>query len=95
MAGNVGFTLWDISIHAPREGCDLESTSSDSFARSTISIHAPREGCDYPYPSWPSYKAGISIHAPREGCDVSYLLGNGVTFQFQSTHPARGATMEM
>ena len=34
----------------------------------------------------------ISIHAPREGCDVILLLGDNVHIQFQSTHPARGAT---
>ena len=33
-----------ISIHAPREGCDLPSQLQNSIL--TISIHAPREGCD-------------------------------------------------
>ena len=35
-----------VSIHAPREGCDLSITSSISLPR-YVSIHAPREGCDY------------------------------------------------
>ena len=35
----------DVSIHAPREGCDLSITSSISQPR-YVSIHAPREGCD-------------------------------------------------
>ena len=34
-----------ISIHAPREGCDLRE-QLDNLARDEISIHAPREGCD-------------------------------------------------
>ena len=35
---------------------------------------------------------GISIHAPREGCDeVSYSAAPAAP-EFQSTHPARGAT---
>ena len=57
----------DISIHAPREGCD------------TLRDHArrPRE---------------ISIHAPREGCDRKWVLTCGVSAEFQSTHPVRGAT---
>ena len=33
-----------ISIHAPREGCDYYK-KSEGF-RHIISIHAPREGCD-------------------------------------------------
>ena len=36
--------LLRISIHAPREGCDIWLVHS--LAISTISIHAPREGCD-------------------------------------------------
>ena len=34
-----------ISIHAPREGCDLDGICAVDV-RSLISIHAPREGCD-------------------------------------------------
>ena len=56
-----------ISIHAPREGCDLdlalERTGVD------ISIHAPREGCDRGGGFFYLTKEPISIHAPREGCD--------------------------
>ena len=61
-----------ISIHAPREGGDLDflGTVLDFI----ISIHAPREGGDptiyYAY----AVVAGISIHAPREGGDVSRLF---------------------
>ena len=34
-----------VSIHAPREGCDLLATYIDSL-KGFVSIHAPREGCD-------------------------------------------------
>ena len=35
----------EISIHAPREGCD-NGTLGRILTTSEISIHAPREGCD-------------------------------------------------
>ena len=34
----------DVSIHAPREGCD--SLPAKFLRLVTVSIHAPREGCD-------------------------------------------------
>ena len=34
----------EVSIHAPREGCDSSTDTLCSLAR--VSIHAPREGCD-------------------------------------------------
>ena len=33
-----------ISIHAPREGCDISAINAG--CSKSISIHAPREGCD-------------------------------------------------
>ena len=38
--------LIEISIHAPREGCD--EPRALIFSVTAISIHAPREGCDSP-----------------------------------------------
>ena len=35
----------------------------------------------------------ISIHAPREGCDLASMFTQGRIKIFQSTHPARGATL--
>ena len=56
-----------ISIHAPREGCDM---ARSGLRRLTwISIHAPREGCDACPVTWSAAQRRISIHAPREGCD--------------------------
>ena len=58
----------------------------------SISIHAPREGGDHSSRR-EHIRRGISIHAPREGGDA----GSGTTImaaeQFQSTPPARGATL--
>ena len=61
--------------------------------QNTISIHAPREGCDQDiHPLLRDMY--ISIHAPREGCDEVQPWMFGHPVQFQSTHPARGATVE-
>ena len=56
-----------ISIHAPREGCDLDGNGEP--VRRVISIHAPREGCDFADGTSTNNDTQISIHAPREGCD--------------------------
>ena len=37
--------------------------------------------------------ATISIHAPREGCDRAFAPLDEFMDIFQSTHPARGATL--
>ena len=55
-----------VSIHAPREGCDI--CKGLRFRLALVSIHAPREGCDSIPPEGKPPK-GVSIHAPREGCD--------------------------
>ena len=57
-----------------------------------ISIHAPREGCDDAMMQRKAAEETISIHAPREGCDIFNTDFRAVRVQFQSTHPARGAT---
>ena len=79
-----------ISIHAPREGCDAPAPGLGQRGHH-ISIHAPREGCDdgAAHLGLPQI---ISIHAPREGCDTAASLAPMPTLEFQSTHPARGAT---
>ena len=57
-----------------------------------ISIHAPREGCDACPVTWSAAQRRISIHAPREGCDWVKARRAAYFTEFQSTHPARGAT---
>ena len=58
-----------------------------------ISIHAPREGGDSCRPSFFNILAQISIHAPREGGDGKSGHGKTAGPKFQSTPPARGATL--
>ena len=82
---------YDISIHAPHEGCD-EPIYIRQYTWSTISIHAPQEGCDV-IPQAVVGDTYISIHAPHEGCDTAGVYGGrGRYSKFQSTHPMRGAT---
>ena len=57
-----------------------------------ISIHAPREGGDV-FCRNISFLVGISIHAPREGGDGRSPLALLPARSFQSTPPARGATL--
>ena len=85
------YDLDKISIHAPREGCDVFVPDAEGF--SAISIHAPREGCDSAAPPIPLVIIPISIHAPREGCDDCGEHRYVIRERFQSTHPVRGATM--
>ena len=56
-----------ISIHAPREGSDLDGRCRPVGL--LISIHAPREGSDGINVDADVVVVVISIHAPREGSD--------------------------
>ena len=58
-----------------------------------ISIHAPREGRDSA-PADARCRTPISIHAPREGRDEAAHAMRLIGILFQSTRPARGATMD-
>ena len=58
-----------------------------------ISIHASREGSDKNGDTV-MYIDGISIHASREGSDSAYRTADTIISLFQSTLPAREATME-
>ena len=82
---------FNISIHAPRAGCDLEILR-DNTSGLDISIHAPRAGCDRRRLRHKSGRGFISIHAPRAGCDKLLLCSPIAARIFQSTHPVRGAT---
>ena len=86
-----GCTQGGISIHAPREGCDRERARSvgggGDFNPRTPRGVRPQDGAQrFPV-------IIISIHAPREGCDSSPVSPCHATPRFQSTHPARGATV--
>ena len=59
---------------------------------SVISIHAPRTGSDKAN-GHSQFKQSISIHAPRTGSDVVGHAQKVFALAFQSTLPARGATV--
>ena len=80
-----------ISIHAPRERCDLPDYYQQ-MKTGTISIHAPRERCDGGKVRVMEQKT-ISIHAPRERCDGRTLVSAFLSFKFQSTHRVSDATI--
>ena len=65
------------------------------LVKSVISIHAPREGGDLVNLGLFIVQPVISIHAPREGGDGAAPVQILFNVQFQSTPPARGATLEL
>ena len=78
----------NISIHAPREGCDGTRRRAGTSC-STISIHAPREGCDLllltsgpPAPHFnPRTPRGVrrgGMSAPMRGGDFNPRTPRGV-----------------
>ena len=89
-----------LSAVTPQEGT-LQSTppargattnNRYAYGNTSISIHAPREGGDHTEPDTAHIRF-ISIHAPREGGDVAWSEKVKDRETFQSTPPARGATM--
>ena len=61
-----------ISIHAPREGCDVEKQTPEAGQKEFQSTH-PVRGATADEEAAKKAEE-ISIHAPREGCD----RGNGL-----------------
>ena len=83
-----------ISIHAPRTGSDPRQ-SFLILAYFLISIHAPRTGsdCIYRLPSIvQAHFNPRSPHGERPGLVQGIATGD---FSFQSTLPARGATLHI
>ena len=80
----------DVSIHAPREGCDVGGRYMDIVTRKFQFTHPGRGATDMYADLLDSLT--VSIHAPREGCDSSGSTSGGITSVFQFTHPGRGAT---
>ena len=70
------------------------ATWADPAGRGSVlvSIHAPRAGRD-PRPRRSAALAAVSIHAPRAGRDLPERLKLFAWGEFQSTRPARGATL--
>ena len=80
-----------ISIHAPRTGSDSQAGDGARLLR-RISIHAPRTGSDTPSAAGSSgleYFNPRSPHGERPGPHST----NKNAISFQSTLPARGATV--
>ncbi len=61
--------------------------------KAMISIHAPREGSDRCLRIHTKKHQAISIYAPREGSDGEHTKKTTDGIKFQSTLPARGATL--
>ena len=85
-----GFPAPLISIHAPRTGSDNAEDNAD--APSAISIHAPRTGSDSPLRAPVSPAGNFNPRSPH-GERLYRLLSNRRKRLFQSTLPARGATL--
>ena len=79
-----------ISIHAPREGCDVEKQTPEAGQKEFQSTH-PVRGATADEEAAKKAEE-ISIHAPREGCDMATPGFTDNMKAFQSTHPVRGAT---
>ena len=81
----------EISIHAPREGCDMLINFVRIFRR--ISIHAPREGCDCAQSGYRHSPTRFQSTHPARGATRCNRKNDVKDAEFQSTHPARGATI--
>ena len=60
-----------VSIHAPREGCDLQAPRHSALFTRFQFTH-PVRGATEATPCTIKV-VEVSIHAPREGCDLSGL----------------------
>ena len=81
----------NVSIHAPRAGCDIGTSRRP---RSTlVSIHAPRAGCDQKQHIVVQPYYGFNSRTP---CGVRQQdeVNQPYQKQFQFTHPVRGATQQ-
>ena len=81
--------LPEVSIHAPRVGCD--DFSPEAYSQERVSIHAPRVGCDS---RRRARGGGQGCFNSRTPCGVrpkeATTEENSTMFQF--THPVWGAT---
>ncbi len=75
----------------PARGATLDNQHNFTYT-DCISIHAPRTGSDGAS-GVHHREAGISIHAPRTGSDLCTSASMRWQTVFQSTLPARGATL--
>ena len=80
----------DVSIHAPREGCDLFQSKRPVSLIGFQFTHPGRGATGGFFLS--ADMSDVSIHAPREGCDLFQSKRPVSLIGFQFTHPGRGAT---
>ena len=80
----------EVSIHAPRVGCD----TSQSTSRASTAGFNSRTPCGVRLNNaWADARSDkVSIHAPRVGCDLTRWKQRGAWAEFQFTHPVWGAT---
>ena len=81
---------YDVSIHAPREGCDILRLLHKGVVWE-VSIHAPREGCDSTLAVTYSSLGRFNSRTPG-GVRHTLLRMTCFFVLFQFTHPGRGAT---
>ena len=87
---SIGGRVGEVSIHAPREGCDARARSLDEL-KLLVSIHAPREGCDQTKKDKSSEIECFNSRTPggvRRRSETQFWT----EMEFQFTHPGRGAT---
>ena len=85
------FCTW-VSIHAPREGCDKKFLCHTLIIMRCFNSRTPGGvRLEDEYHHYCEHR--VSIHAPREGCDYRFNPFRLLAYQFQFTHPGRGATI--
>ena len=67
--------------------------TEDCSTSPVVSIHAPWEGCDSRASDVSQLPYSVSIHAPWEGCDTDLFIPDALDYEFQFTHPGKGATV--
>ena len=78
-----------ISIHAPRERCDVKGYMTGE--RAAISIHAPRERCDCCF--FLSFATVIAFQSTHRVSDATFIPTIwSARLLFQSTHRVSDAT---
>ena len=77
--------LDEVSIHAPREGCDVNAPHSPILELSFQFTH-PGRGATYTHNGL-TVSLSVSIHAPREGCDANDMVCSPTHTSFNSRTP--------
>ena len=84
--------LYDIEFQSTHPARGATGASNPNHITLAISIHAPREGCDQLVRNTQQVVCDFNPRTPR-GVRRQRLPRRRGGFEFQSTHPARGATV--